>query len=62
MNVIRVLFIQDINFLIHFSPFCRVWLKNEYDAQIMEFELKGSFMGGKKLLVARAEKLLNGSV
>ncbi|KDR22726.1 uncharacterized protein LOC110826564 isoform X3 [Zootermopsis nevadensis] len=46
----------------HNLPFCRVWLKNEYDAQIMEFELKGSFMGGKKLLVARAEKLLNGSV
>jgi hypothetical protein len=34
-------------------------VKNEYEAEIAESALQGIRMAGNKLLVARAEKLLN---
>ncbi|PNF28122.1 hypothetical protein B7P43_G11870 [Cryptotermes secundus] len=40
-------------------PFCHLWVKNEYEAEIAVSALQGIRMAGNKLLVARAEKLLN---
>lgn len=40
-------------------PFCHLWVKNDYEAEIAESALQGIWMAGNKLLVARAEKLLN---
>jgi hypothetical protein len=37
-------------------------MENDYEAKILESELRGTCMEGKKLLVVRAEKLLNGII
>jgi hypothetical protein len=37
-------------------------VENDYDAEIAVSELKGTYMEGKKLLVVRAEELLNGII
>jgi hypothetical protein len=42
----------------YFRPFCHLWVKDEYEAEIAEAALQGICMAGNKLLVARAEKLL----
>lgn len=51
--------LQHINLVICFRPFCHLWVKNEYEAEIAVSALQGIRMAGNKLLVARAEKLLN---
>jgi hypothetical protein len=51
--------LQHINLVIYFRPFCHLWVKNGYEAEIAVSALQGILMAGNKLLVARAEKLLN---
>lgn len=51
--------LQHINLEIYFRPFCHLWVKNEYEAEIAESALQGIRMAGNNLLVARSEKLLN---
>jgi hypothetical protein len=43
----------------YFRPFCHLWVKDEHEAEKAESLLQGFHMAGNKLLVARAEKLLN---
>lgn len=39
-------------------PFCHLWMENDYEAEMAELTLRGAYMEGKMLLVARVEKLL----
>jgi hypothetical protein len=51
--------LHRIGLVMCFRPFCHLWVKDEYEAERAVSALHGVHMAGNKLLVARADKLLN---